>query len=34
VPAARALLRRAIALNPRFSALYGPRAERALRGLR
>jgi tetratricopeptide (TPR) repeat protein len=34
VPAARALLRRAIALNPRFSALYGPRAERTLRGLR
>ncbi|MEA2219314.1 MAG: hypothetical protein QOJ35_1940 [Solirubrobacteraceae bacterium] len=33
-PAARALLRRAIALNPRFSALYGPRAERALRKLR
>ena len=27
----RALLRRAIELNPRFSPLYGPRAERALR---
>src|SRR4051794_37356284 len=29
--AARALLRRALALNPRFSPLYAPRAERALR---
>src|SRR5436309_15644658 len=28
---ARAWLRRAIELNPRFSPLYGPRAERALR---
>jgi tetratricopeptide (TPR) repeat protein len=32
--AARTLLRRAIARNPRFSPLYGPRAARALRGLR
>jgi tetratricopeptide (TPR) repeat protein len=28
---ARAWLRQAVALNPRFSPLYGPRAERALR---
>jgi len=31
---ARRLLRRSLARNPRFSALYGPRAQRALRGLR
>jgi Flp pilus assembly protein TadD len=31
---ARRLLSRALALNPRFSPLFGPRAERALRGLR
>jgi hypothetical protein len=31
---ARTWLRRAVALNRRFSPLYGPRAERALRGLR
>lgn len=31
---ARALLRRATALNPRFSPLYGPRAKRALESLR
>jgi tetratricopeptide (TPR) repeat protein len=30
---ARAWLRRALATNPRFSALYAPRAARALRGL-
>jgi len=32
--AARKLLRRALALNPRFSPLYGPRAQRALETLR
>ena len=31
---ARALLRRATALNPRFSPLYGPRAKRAIESLR
>jgi tetratricopeptide (TPR) repeat protein len=31
---ARRLLRAALALNPRFSPLYGPAAEQALRGLR
>ncbi len=30
---ARALLRRTLSLNPRFSPLYAPRAARALRGL-
>jgi hypothetical protein len=31
---ARAYLSKAIALNPRFSPLYGPRARRALEELR
>ena len=31
---AHTYLRRALALNPRFSPLLGPRAERALSGLR